>query len=72
MRHWVEYGCAYGTVFIKPNGESLDVFTPADVMIVDYDNQEIKGLYLRILILLDGNTIQGSNITGLLRQQWTE
>ena len=35
IRHWVEYGCAYGTVFIKPNGESLDVFTPADVMIVD-------------------------------------
>lgn len=21
IRHWVEYGCAYGTVFIKPNGE---------------------------------------------------
>lgn len=47
MRHWVEYGCAYGTVFIKPNGESLDVFTPADVMIVDYDNQEIKGIIFK-------------------------
>lgn len=45
--HWVEYGCAYGTVFIKPNGESLDVFTPADVMIVDYDNQEIKGIIFK-------------------------
>ena len=20
LRHWVEYGCAYGTVIIKPNG----------------------------------------------------
>lgn len=47
IRHWVEYGCAYGTVFIKPNGESLDVFTPADVMIVDYDNQEIKGVIFK-------------------------
>lgn len=47
IRHWVEYGCAYGTVFIKPNGESLDIFTPADVMIVDYDNQEIKGIVFK-------------------------
>lgn len=47
IRHWVEYGCAYGTVFIKPNGESLDVFTPADVMIVDYDNQEIRGIIFK-------------------------
>lgn len=47
IRHWVEYGCAYGTVFIKPNGESLDVFTPADVMIVGYDNQEIKGIIFK-------------------------
>jgi A118 family predicted phage portal protein len=47
IRHWVEYGCAYGTVFIKPNGESLDVFTPADVMIVEYDNQEIKGIIFK-------------------------
>ena len=47
IRRWVEYGCAYGTVFIKPNGESLDVFTPADVMIVDYDNQEIKGIIFK-------------------------
>lgn len=47
IRHWVEYSCAYGTVFIKPNGESLDVFTPANVMIVDYDNQEIKGIIFK-------------------------
>lgn len=47
IRHWVEYGCAYGTVFIKPNGESLDVFTPADVIIVDYDNQKIKGIIFK-------------------------
>lgn len=47
LRHWVEYGCAYGTVFVKPNGESIDVFTPSDVMIVDFDNQEIKGIIFK-------------------------
>ena len=47
LRHWVEYGCAYGTVFIKPNGESIDVFTPPDVMIVNFDNQEIKGIIFK-------------------------
>ena len=43
IRHWVEYGCAYGTVFLKPNGESIDVFTPEDVLLVEYDNLGIKG-----------------------------
>ena len=28
LRHWVEYGCAYGTVIIKPNDSGFDVFTP--------------------------------------------
>ena len=43
IRKWVEYGCAYGTVYIKPNGESLDVFTPEDVLVTDYDNNGITG-----------------------------
>ena len=32
IRHWVEYGCAYGTMFVKPNGEGFDMFTPLDVL----------------------------------------
>ena len=47
IRHWVEYGCAYGTVFIKPNGEGLDVFTPLDVLLTDCDNQEIRGIIFK-------------------------
>lgn len=31
LRQWTEYGCAYGTIFLKPNGKSFDVFTPQDV-----------------------------------------
>ena len=48
IRHWVEYGCAYGTVFIKPNGENgFDVFTPMDVLLTDCDNQEIRGIIFK-------------------------
>lgn len=47
MRHWIEYGCAYGTVFIKPNGKGIDVFTPQDVIIVSCDNQDITGIIFR-------------------------
>lgn len=47
IRHWVEYGCAYGTVFLKPNDAGLDLFTPADILLVDYDNQGIKGIIFK-------------------------
>lgn len=44
IREWVEYGCAYGTVIVKPNGNSFDVFTPGDFMIIDHDNLNINGI----------------------------
>ncbi len=44
IREWVEYGCAYGTVIIKPNDNSFDVFTPGDFMIIDHDNLNINGI----------------------------
>ena len=47
IRHWVEYGCAYGTVIIKPNGKGFDVFTPADFIITDYDNLGINGIIFK-------------------------
>lgn len=47
LREWVEYGCAYGTIFLKPNGKSLDVFTPADVLLVDYDNLDVRGIIFK-------------------------
>lgn len=28
LRHWVEYGCAWGTVILKPNGKGIDLYTP--------------------------------------------
>ena len=48
LRHWVEYGCAYGTVIIKPNGSGFDVFTPFDFMVTESDsNGNITGIVFR-------------------------
>lgn len=47
LRDWVEYGCAYGTMFLKPNGTTLDVFTPADVLLVDCDNLGVRGIIFK-------------------------
>ena len=48
LRHWVEYGCAYGTVIIKPNGIGFDVFTPVDFMITESDsNGNITGIVFK-------------------------
>ena len=44
LRDWVEYGCAYGTVILKPNGKGIDLVTPNNFMITDYENGEISGV----------------------------
>lgn len=43
LRHWVEYGCAFGTVILKPNGESIDLYTLDRFIITDQSNGEITG-----------------------------
>ena len=48
LRHWVEYGCAYGTVIVKPNGSGFDVFTPFDFIITESDsNGNITGIIFK-------------------------
>ena len=48
LRHWVEYGSAYGTVIVKPNGSGFDVFTPFDFMINESDsNGNITGIIFK-------------------------
>ena len=45
LRHWVEYGCAYGTVVLKPNDGGFDVFTPFDFIVTEKDsNGNITGI----------------------------
>lgn len=43
LRHWVEYGCALGTVIMKPNIETVEVFAPGDFDITAQSNGEITG-----------------------------
>lgn len=47
IRHWVEYGMAYGTIILKPNGKGLDIFTPMDFIITDCDNEGIYGIVFK-------------------------
>ena len=44
LRHWVEYGCAYGTIILKPNGESIDLYTPDMFEIVHVSNGRSDGV----------------------------
>ena len=44
LRHWVEYGCAYGTVILKPNGAGIDLVTPERFLVTDNDGDEITGI----------------------------
>lgn len=44
LRHWIEYGMAFGTVIIKPNGGGLDVFVPGQFEITSLNSRnEIDG-----------------------------
>lgn len=47
IRHWVEYGMAYGTIILKPNGKGLDIFTAMDFIITDCDNEGIYGIVFK-------------------------
>lgn len=47
IRHWVEYGMAYGAIILKPNGKGLDIFTPMDFIITDCDNEGIYGIVFK-------------------------
>ena len=43
LRHWVEYGCAWGTVILKPNGEGIDLVTPDRFLITRTDGDAVTG-----------------------------
>lgn len=44
LRHWVEYGCAYGTIILKPNGDSIDLYTTDMFEITHVTNGVIDGM----------------------------
>ena len=44
IREWVEYGCVYGTVIIKPDPDGITLFTPENYVITEYRNKTITGI----------------------------
>lgn len=44
LRQTVEYGCAFGTIILKPNGESIDLVFPDRFRIVKSRAGEITGI----------------------------
>lgn len=44
LRHWVEYGSAYGTIILKPNGDSIDLYTTDQFEITHVTNGDIDGV----------------------------
>lgn len=43
LRNWIEFGCAFGTIILKPNGKGIDFVTPDRFVITDYENGKITG-----------------------------
>ena len=44
LRDWVEYGCAYGTIILKPSDEVIQVMTPDRFVVTEVKNDEITGI----------------------------
>lgn len=44
LRHWVEYGCAYGTIILKPNGSAVDLYTRNQFEVTHATNGKIDGI----------------------------
>lgn len=44
LRNWVEYGCAYGTVILKPNGKNIDLYTREDFEVTHSTGDTIDGV----------------------------
>lgn len=44
LRHWVEYGCAYGTIVLKPNGDTVDLYTRGSFEVTHHSKGVIDGI----------------------------
>ena len=44
LREWVEYGCAFGTVILKPNGKTVELYTPDRFEVTHATNGNIDGI----------------------------
>lgn len=44
LRHWVEYGCAGGTILLKPNGDTIDLYRFGQFAVTHITGGEIDGV----------------------------
>ena len=44
LRNWIEYGCAYGTVIIKPSGDVIQLYTPEEFEITHHTDGKVDGV----------------------------
>lgn len=44
LRTWVEYGCAYGTIVLKPNGDGIDLYTRGEFEITQAEGDRVTGM----------------------------
>lgn len=44
LREWIEYGCAYGTIFLKPSEDGVVLFTPDRYVVTEYNGRKITGV----------------------------
>ena len=44
LREWVEYGCAYGTIILKPDGQTVRMYTPGEFEVTDSQKGNITGI----------------------------
>jgi A118 family predicted phage portal protein len=44
LREWVEYGCAFGTVILKPNGNTVELYQPNRFEVTHATNGKIDGV----------------------------
>jgi len=44
LRQWVEYGCAYGTIILKPSLDSIDVVLPGDYIVTEDKNGKVSAV----------------------------
>ena len=43
LREWVEYGCAFGTIILKPNTNGVEMYTPGRFEITSVQNGHVTG-----------------------------
>ena len=44
LREWIEYGCAYGTIILKPDGQTVRMYTPGEFEVTDSQKGNITGI----------------------------